>query len=50
MTFSHTASGADNNATKGTESMKISLKLEDGVVTATLIDSKTTWISFPCCH
>ena len=42
MALSHAAFGADNTTTKRTDSMKIRLKLEDRVITATLIDSKTT--------
>ena len=47
MALSHAARGADNNATKQTESMQIRLKLEDRVLTATLIDSKTTGFHLP---
>jgi hypothetical protein len=43
MALSHAAArGADNTTTKRTESMKIRLKVQDTVITATLIDSKTT--------
>jgi len=51
MTLNHVACGADNNATGGTSpaetslkqanSMKIRLRIENRVLTATLIDSKT---------
>ena len=39
MALSHAACGADNTTT---DSMKIRIKVEDSVITATLIDSKTT--------
>jgi len=42
MALSHAACGADNTTTKPRDSMKIRLKVEDRVITATLIDSKTT--------
>src|SRR6266850_7444280 len=42
MALSHAACGADNITTKPRDSMKIRLKVEDRVITATLIDSKTT--------
>jgi hypothetical protein len=37
MALSHAACGADNTTTKRTDSMKIRLKLEDRVLTATLL-------------
>jgi hypothetical protein len=53
MAISHFACGADSNATGGTsplaetatkqaDNMKIRLRIKDRVLTATLIDSKTT--------
>jgi hypothetical protein len=50
MAFTHVACRADNNTTNRTDSMKMRLKIEDGIITATLSDSKTTQDSFPCCH
>jgi hypothetical protein len=40
--LSHAACGADNTTTKPRDSTKIRLKVEDRVITATLIDSRTT--------
>jgi hypothetical protein len=42
MALSHAACGADNTTTKPRDSTKIRLKVEDRVITATLIDSRTT--------
>ena len=41
MALNHAAYGADNTTTLPRDSMKIRLKVEDTVITATLIDSKT---------
>jgi hypothetical protein len=41
MALNHAAYGADNTTTEPRDSMKIRLKVEDTVITATLIDSKT---------
>jgi hypothetical protein len=42
MALTYAAYGADNTTTKPSDNMKIRLKVEDRVITATLIDSKTT--------
>ncbi|HEU4678941.1 MAG TPA: cyclophilin-like fold protein [Terrimicrobiaceae bacterium] len=41
MAFGHAVCGADKTTTMRIEGMKIGLKFEDKVLTATLIDSKT---------
>ena len=41
MALNRAAYGADNTTTEPRDSMKIRLKVEDTVITATLIDSKT---------
>jgi len=49
MALGHASCSADDTTTKPRDGMKIRLKLEDRVITATLIDSKTTqdFISLP---
>ncbi len=42
MALGHASCSADDTTTKPRDGMKIRLKLEDRVITATLIDSKTT--------
>jgi hypothetical protein len=42
VALSHDACGADNTTAKPRDSMKIRLKVADRVITATLIDNKTT--------
>ena len=50
MVFSNAAFGEEKTTTKHGDSMKITLKVGDRALTATLIDNKTTRNFFPCCH